>query len=266
MSVAGCGTHTATILDRNGATVTVAQVLTEVEWNRVLDGTSSARALIQPEGNCCNRLGRIGSWRNRLVIFRDGQYVWDGPITDVTWSLGQVEVTAEDVSVWLDDRVPHQDKTFTNVDLSEIAQWLIEDGYAPDDPGHTVEVIGQAGISGSRSYSNRDRPDRRPSPPARRGRYRLHGDRLEDPASAGDPSRQRRPPVGRRRAAAPAAARSASTATRGRAERAASPGSVTAAGSARPAAAARPVPWPGTATASTAPPGGAGVVIVWLFA
>ncbi|MER5904326.1 hypothetical protein ABT150_30200 [Streptomyces mirabilis] len=153
MAVAGCGSHSATILDRNGATVTVAQVLTEVEWNRVLDGTSSARALIQPDGDCCNRLGRIGSWRNRLVIFRDGQYVWDGPITDVTWSLGQVEVTAEDVSVWLDDRVPHQDKTFTNVDLSEIAQWLIEDGYAPDDPGHTVEVIGQAGISGSRSYS-----------------------------------------------------------------------------------------------------------------
>ncbi|MFE2491008.1 hypothetical protein ACFXGR_49000 [Streptomyces mirabilis] len=81
----------------------VADVLTEVEWSRVLDGTSSARALIQPDGDCCTRLGRIGSWRTRLAIFRDGQYVWDGPVTDVTWSLGQVEVTAEDGSVWLDD-------------------------------------------------------------------------------------------------------------------------------------------------------------------
>ncbi|MFF3654853.1 hypothetical protein [Streptomyces olivochromogenes] len=131
----------------------VAEALTECEWSRVLDGTSSARVLIQPDGDCCNRLGRIGSWRNRLVIFRDGQYVWDGPVTDVTWRLGEVEVAAEDLSVWLDDRVPHEDKTFTNVDLSEIAQWLIEDGFAPDDPGHTVEVIRQAGISGSRSYS-----------------------------------------------------------------------------------------------------------------
>ncbi|MFF0092658.1 hypothetical protein ACFYSF_22230 [Streptomyces canus] len=153
MAVAGCGTHTAQVLDRNGATVAVANVLTEVEWNRVLDGTSSARALIQPDADCCGRLGRIGSWKSRLVIFRDGKYVWDGPVTDVTWSLGQVEIVAEDVSVWLDDRVPHANKTFTNTDLSEIAQWLVEDGFAPDDPGHVVEIIGKAGVSGSRSYT-----------------------------------------------------------------------------------------------------------------
>ncbi|MET9462950.1 hypothetical protein ABZY05_49685 [Streptomyces canus] len=153
MSVAGCGSHTATILDRNGATVTTAEVLTEVEWSRVLDGTSSARALIQPDGDCCNRLGQIGSWRSRLVIFRDGKYVWDGPVTDVTWRLGEVEVLAEDISVWLDDRVPHESRSHTNVDLSEIAQWLIEDGFAPDDPGHVVEIVGRAGVSGSRSYT-----------------------------------------------------------------------------------------------------------------
>ncbi|MEU7323435.1 hypothetical protein ABZ682_23215 [Streptomyces griseoviridis] len=128
-------------------------MLTEVEWNRVLDGTSSARALIQPDGDCCNRLGSIGSWRSRLVIYRDGQYVWDGTVTDVTWRLGEVEVVAEDVSVWLDDRVPHATKVFTNVDLSEIAQWLVEDGFAPDDPGHVVEIVGKAGVTGSRSYT-----------------------------------------------------------------------------------------------------------------
>jgi hypothetical protein len=153
MAVAGCGTHSAVILDRGGATVATAEILTEVEWNRVLDGISTARAVIQPDGDCCNRLGRIGSWRNRLVIFRDEQYVWDGPITDISWSLGQVEINAEDVLAWLDDRVPHASRTFTNVDLMEPAVWLIEDGFAPDDPGHTVEVIGKAGITGTRSYS-----------------------------------------------------------------------------------------------------------------
>ncbi|MGV9913393.1 hypothetical protein [Streptomyces tendae] len=152
MAVAGCGTHTARIVDRNGATVSTAEVLVEVEWSRALDATSSARALIRPDGDCCNRLGRIGSWRHRLMIYRDGKYVWDGPITNASWSLGEVEVTAEDVSVWLDDRVPHQNRAFTNVDLSEIATWLIEDGYAPDDPGHTVQIIGKAGVTGSREY------------------------------------------------------------------------------------------------------------------
>ncbi|MEV5929912.1 hypothetical protein ACPCSG_27015 [Streptomyces cellulosae] len=152
MAVAGCGTHTARIVSRNGATVTTAEVLTEVEWSRLLDATSSARVVIQPDGDCCNRLARITSWAHRLVIFRDSQYVWDGPITNVSWSLGEVEVAAEDVSVWLDDRVPHQNRAFTNVDLTEIAAWLIADGYAPDDPGHTVQIVGKAGVTGSREY------------------------------------------------------------------------------------------------------------------
>ncbi|MER7841664.1 hypothetical protein ABTY98_38715 [Streptomyces sp. NPDC096040] len=114
---------------------------------------STATATINPDGDCCARLGRISTWRCRLVVFRDGKYCWDGPITGITWSLGQVEIRAQDVLAWLGNRVPHENKSFTSVDLSEIAQWLIQDGYQPDDPGHTVEVVGQAGVTGSRSYS-----------------------------------------------------------------------------------------------------------------
>jgi hypothetical protein len=141
------------VVDRSGATVAVANVLTAVEWTRTLDAVSTAQATINPDGDCCGRLGRISTWRCRLVIFRDGQYVWDGPITGITWSLGQVEIRAQDVLAWLGDRWPHENKTFTNADLSDIAEWLIQDGYQPDDPGHTVEVVGRAGVSGSRSYS-----------------------------------------------------------------------------------------------------------------
>ncbi|WP_328427928.1 hypothetical protein [Streptomyces sp. NBC_00443] len=153
MAVAGCGTHTARVVDRNGATVATADVLTETEWTRTLDAVSTARVTIQPDGDCCNRLGRVSTWRHRLMIFRDEQYVWDGPVTGISWSLGQVELRAQDVLAWLDNRVPHASRTFTNVDLAEIAAWLIEDGYAPDDPGHTVRVVDPAGVTGSRTYT-----------------------------------------------------------------------------------------------------------------
>jgi len=153
MAVAGCGTHAVQILDRGGAVVATASVLTEVEWTRTLDAVSSARAVINPDGDCCNRLGRLSTWAHRLVVFRDNRYVWDGPITGISWSLGQVEIQAQDVLAWLDRRVIHESRTFTSVDLAEVAVWLIEDGYAPDDPGHTVEVVGKAGITGSRAYT-----------------------------------------------------------------------------------------------------------------
>jgi hypothetical protein len=153
MAVAGCGSHSAQILDRGGAVVATANVLTDVEWSRVLDGVSSARVVINPDGDCCNRLGRLSTWAHRLVIFRDGRYVWDGPITGISWRLGEVELTAQDVLAWLDRRVIHTDMAFANTDLSEVAQWLIADGFAPDDPGHTVQVVGRAGVTGSRSYT-----------------------------------------------------------------------------------------------------------------
>ncbi|MCM1964827.1 hypothetical protein [Streptomyces sp. G1] len=141
-----------TILDRSGEIVTPADTLVYVEWTRILDDTSTARVTIHPEGDCCGRLSLVRSWRNKLVIFRDGRPVWEGPILTVEWKLGVVEIVAGDVLAWLDRRVPHQDMDFVDTDLTDIAEWLIEDGFAPDDPGHEVMVVGKTGILGDRSY------------------------------------------------------------------------------------------------------------------
>lgn len=153
MAVAGCGTGSARIVDRTGGTIAEANVLTELEWSRALDETSSARVVINPEGDCCERLGEVRSWRHSLVIFRDNELVWAGPIINIDWRLGEVEIFAQDVSAWLARRVPHSDMSFTDVDLMTVAEALIEDGFAPDDPGHTVQVVGPAKVKGSRSYT-----------------------------------------------------------------------------------------------------------------
>ena len=152
MAVAGCGSHSCLITDRGGATVTPAHTLTDVEWTRTLDETSSARIVVQPDGDCCERLGKVRSWRHYLNIWRDGAPVWSGPIIQVEWSLGSVEIWAGDILAFLDRRVPHADITFGGADLVDIAKWLIDDGFAPDDPGHTIEAVGRAGVRGGRKY------------------------------------------------------------------------------------------------------------------
>ncbi|WP_086859911.1 hypothetical protein [Streptomyces milbemycinicus] len=152
MAVAGCGTHTAEIIDQSGATVSAADILTEVEWTRILDETSTARIVVTPDGDCCERLGRVRSWRHKLMVYRDGVFVWGGPIIQVEWSLGQVEIWAGDILAWLDRRVPHEDIAFGDSDLTDIAAWLVSDAFAPDDPGHSVQVIAPAGVRGARRY------------------------------------------------------------------------------------------------------------------
>ncbi|MFI7467401.1 hypothetical protein [Nonomuraea sp. NPDC049646] len=149
----GCGVHAAEIFDRDGARVAVAEKLIEVEWTRVLDGVSSARVFVQPDDDCCERLGRVRSWRHRLVIWRDGEPVWEGPVRRPVWSAAGVEIPALDILSWLDVRVPHETISFRGEDLIDIAAWLIRDGFAPDDPGHQVQIVGPSRILGDRDYT-----------------------------------------------------------------------------------------------------------------
>ncbi|MFG2404287.1 hypothetical protein ACGFR8_08085 [Streptomyces brevispora] len=149
----GYGSHTARIIDRDGAVVANASVLLEVEWNRVLDDISTARILVQPDGDCCGQMARVRAWRHKLMIYRNASPCWEGPIVSPEWRTdGTVEIQAMDVLAWLDRRVPHQSIRFTGEELASVAGWLIEDGFLPDDPGHTVEVIGPTRVRGDRQY------------------------------------------------------------------------------------------------------------------
>lgn len=155
----GCGTHTARIVDRRtGATVSVAEVLVEVEWTRVLDDVSTARVVIHPDRDCCAQLDRVRTGRHRLLLWRDGQAVWEGMIVRAEWTVGAFEAEAVDVLGWLDLRTPHRDMDFEDSDLVDIAEWLIKDAFRPDDPGHTVQVIAPTRIRGSRSYLQDEGP------------------------------------------------------------------------------------------------------------
>lgn len=149
----GCATHTYGVRHRNGGFITSAGDLMEVQYNRILNDVSTAQVVIGVSGpGCCESLGNVRSWATFLDIFRGDQFMWSGPVTGVEWSLGQVTITAVDILGLLDRRVPHQDFSFDGTDLTEIARQLIEDGFAPDDPGHSVTVIDAAGVTGGRAY------------------------------------------------------------------------------------------------------------------
>lgn len=150
----GCASHSYTITDRDGGLVNASGTLTDVEYNRLLNDASTATVTIGVSGpSCCAELGAVRSWRHQLNIYRNDAFMWSGYITNVDWDRDKVVVDATDLVGLLDRRVPHQDFTFTATDITEIARQLVEDGLAPDDPGHTVTVIGTAGVEGGRSYS-----------------------------------------------------------------------------------------------------------------
>lgn len=145
--------YSARIVDRGGATVADATDLVAVEWNRLLNDTSTASVTVAPDADCCQKLGNVRSWRHSLYIYRNGIYVWGGPVLNVEWRDGEVEVFAGDISAWLARRVPHQSMAFPETsDIADIAVALIDDGFAPDDPGHFAVKVANAKTYGSREY------------------------------------------------------------------------------------------------------------------
>ena len=101
--------------------------------------------------------GNIGSdSRHTQYMAHSRLLLTSGPpsaVLNVDWSFDTVTVSAVDIIGLLDRRVPHQDFDFQGVDITGIAAALVDDGFAPDDPGHTTTVVQVAGIDGGRVYA-----------------------------------------------------------------------------------------------------------------
>ena len=150
----GCETHTYTITDRDsGGTVASSGTLTSVEYNRILNDSSDARIVLGTAGaDCCDDLGEIRSWRHILNLYRGSDFMWSGFITNVDWKLDEVLVDAVDIIGLLDRRVPHQEFDFRATDPTVIGATLVDDALAPDDPGHRVTIVAEAGVDHTRVY------------------------------------------------------------------------------------------------------------------
>lgn len=149
----GCASHSYNITDRDGGHVAASGVLTSVEYNRVLNDASDAHVTIAVEGiDCCGEMSGIRTWRHWLNIYREGVFVWSGPIVQVWWTATETRLAAVDLVGLLDRRVVHELMTFNSVAVAQIASELIRDGLAPDDPGHTVTVVGTTRALGGRTY------------------------------------------------------------------------------------------------------------------
>ena len=156
MTAAGLGCaaeYFAVVADRDGAVLSNLVTVTQIEFSRVLNDSSTARVVVVPDLDCCEQLGDVRAWRKWLHIYRNSVYVWGGPILTADWSLGQVEINAADIIAVLNRRTPHASRLFEDTDLTEIAEWLIADGFLPDDPGHTVAVMADSGVRGVREYT-----------------------------------------------------------------------------------------------------------------
>ena len=125
-----CGSHRAFIYAMGGVTVVgELEPLSAVRWERIRDDISTASVTV-PTAQCCDLLGDVRSIIHELHLVRDGETVWQGPITRVEYEFDRVQIYAEDV-LWQSKRKVIEagyDQGYPNIGLViDRMHWLMYD-------------------------------------------------------------------------------------------------------------------------------------------
>lgn len=95
----GSGENRAFLYDRGGARK-IGEITdtTLIRWSRKRDDISTATVMVEtPNPECARLLKEVAVGRHEVVIFRDGERMWEGPITRIGYEGGSVEIACEDV-------------------------------------------------------------------------------------------------------------------------------------------------------------------------
>lgn len=143
----GCADLTAFVTEQCGApTLCQLNDVSHIQWGRKLDNISEAEVIIPTgamhQGECCECVARIEPWCHELHVFRSGEYVWSGPVTEVTYGYDKVTIRAQDVLAWTQFRVPELTLDYLTGDnqIIDIAEAILLLAFAEHDPCVTPNI------------------------------------------------------------------------------------------------------------------------------
>lgn len=143
--VLGQGTNQASIYTRDGRTRLLDLPASSIEWPRTLCEVSRATVSVAA-ADITGNLGRIAPWAHTLVVHRNEERVWEGPVRKVSQVRTGLTLAASDVAGWMERRRIRQRRRSTGSPVITEMEWTIEEAFAPDDPHVTMYARTLGGI------------------------------------------------------------------------------------------------------------------------
>lgn len=137
--VLGAGQNRAYISTRDGRSLLMEVPLASVEWNRTLCAVSPATLVVDP-ARCTSDLARIHPWAHGVVVYRDEDRVWEGPVRLRREGRTGLTLTASDVIGHLDHRDVRTHRDVEAALVRNQMRWAVDQGFAPDDPNVLAHV------------------------------------------------------------------------------------------------------------------------------
>lgn len=152
--VLGCGDHHVYLSRTGGQIIHPELAIDGGSYGRKLDDMSSARVSINIADNdpVCNRiLSTLEPFEYELIIYRDHEIAWVGPILEPTYKRNSVEIQARDLFMWWERRTLPDDLFLVSMDLSDIASTIMTAALAPDPSPNIAFTVSPTNITGSRT-------------------------------------------------------------------------------------------------------------------
>lgn len=140
----GSGTSQAVVYARDGLDrLLPLPTGSALDYNRVRNGISEANiTLLAGDDLLWEGLKKVHTWTHELVMFRDGQRVWEGPIRRISRGRDSVVIQASDVLGWTQRRKVTTDRVITT--LSSVvteADLDLDRAFAGNDPNVLAHVL-----------------------------------------------------------------------------------------------------------------------------
>lgn len=103
-----------------------------------------------------DELRRLRKWEHEIAVEWDGKVEALGPVIDIDWGQQSVTITCGDVAAWLERTDIPTGSTYTDADLSTIAETEVQAALDADDSNRAGIVLDfePAGRNGDRDYSD----------------------------------------------------------------------------------------------------------------
>jgi hypothetical protein len=147
MTTLGTGSNEAVIYERGGTHRLFTVPAETLEWGRTLDAVSRAVVTATPKAaggswrDCCGLLATVHPWAHEVVMWRDGERVWEGPVRRVAQTRSGVTILASDVLGWT-ERAPTSARTVLGSPVIDEAVATLTAAYAyTGDPNVLANIM-----------------------------------------------------------------------------------------------------------------------------
>lgn len=144
------------ILDRALRRTLMPVPFRSLEWARLLNDTSEARAEVPVDDQASLR--GLQEWAHGLGVWVNGVPQWWGPVTSVSRGVDDdvIRIVANDVLAWMRKRWATETLVFQGADLSYIFDVLIRNGTSRDNRFGLRSSTPQTGVPLTRTFRSDD--------------------------------------------------------------------------------------------------------------